>query len=400
MQKRVLLAEAANAIRSVAEPALRQNGYEVIAVATAEKALQVLQLSRPDLIVVGSGLTVKSGRPLYEKLQGDRATSSLPILVMAPPDETDLPLPEEVIIRLPLEPKRFLEAVRQFSSTTAAKAPSENPLSRAEVKEDFLDAALGLDRIEVTESEVMDRTLRKRLVSGPAAMQESGGRSLTDSNSGEPVDDSQRVESIIVDGGQSDINAGDSKLGKPTTETAGLPILTDSEQYGLDNPDVLRTELPGATHDYDWFIRELGRDDERGGAGAGRPSVESKAPAPSAQESTEPPPVFSDTGNQKAAVARFIDEFRREVEQFESGEPETISVSELAESEEKKPAGSSWEDSLEELAPGHARVFTKQLARELADRIAEKIVAKLDPQKLMQLVAAELADRAARSRRP
>ena len=41
MRKRVLLAEQSDAIRGVAETVLRQNGFEVIPITTAEKALEV-----------------------------------------------------------------------------------------------------------------------------------------------------------------------------------------------------------------------------------------------------------------------------------------------------------------------------------------------------------------------
>ena len=43
MHKRILIIEAADAVRGIAENVLRQNGYEVISVSDAEKALEVLQ---------------------------------------------------------------------------------------------------------------------------------------------------------------------------------------------------------------------------------------------------------------------------------------------------------------------------------------------------------------------
>ena len=61
MRKRVLIVEGADAVRGVAESVLRQNGYEVIAVSSGEKAKEVLQYARPDLIVLGAGSTRSSG---------------------------------------------------------------------------------------------------------------------------------------------------------------------------------------------------------------------------------------------------------------------------------------------------------------------------------------------------
>ncbi len=42
MPRRVLIAEQADTLRSVAETVLRQNGYDVISVTAAEKAREVL----------------------------------------------------------------------------------------------------------------------------------------------------------------------------------------------------------------------------------------------------------------------------------------------------------------------------------------------------------------------
>lgn len=105
MRKRVLVAHAADATRSIAETVLRQNGYDVIALASADKAKEVLQFARPDLIIVGADLMAPDEHPFYEKIQANPKTSSVPLLIFEPEQPMDLPFPPEVIVPQPFDPK-------------------------------------------------------------------------------------------------------------------------------------------------------------------------------------------------------------------------------------------------------------------------------------------------------
>ncbi|HWR82677.1 MAG TPA: response regulator, partial [Candidatus Deferrimicrobium sp.] len=100
MRKRVLLAEQSDATRSVAESLLRQNGFEVISVAAAENALEVLKFTRPDLIILGGDMTTPDRKPLYERIRNDSKTSAIALLLFDTA-ASDLPFPPEVIIPRP-----------------------------------------------------------------------------------------------------------------------------------------------------------------------------------------------------------------------------------------------------------------------------------------------------------
>ena len=81
MHRKILVVEQADTMRTVAETVLRQNGYEVIAVSAADKAREVLELSRPDLIIVGADIQTPDGAPFYERLQLDDNTRAIPMLL-------------------------------------------------------------------------------------------------------------------------------------------------------------------------------------------------------------------------------------------------------------------------------------------------------------------------------
>ena len=82
MRKKVLLAEESDTIRGVAESVLRQNGFEVISVPSGNKALEVLEFTRPDVIVIGSDVKGKGPAPLYQHITDNRPLSLIPLLLL------------------------------------------------------------------------------------------------------------------------------------------------------------------------------------------------------------------------------------------------------------------------------------------------------------------------------
>jgi hypothetical protein len=54
----------------------------------------------------------------------------------------------------------------------------------------------------------------------------------------------------------------------------------------------------------------------------------------------------------------------------------------------------NWEDTVEKLTPDKVALFTRQLAYDLAEKLAIRIAAKIDPDKLLNLIKAEVIARA------
>ncbi|MFZ5980130.1 MAG: hypothetical protein ACOYVF_05810 [Candidatus Zixiibacteriota bacterium] len=90
-----------------------------------------------------------------------------------------------------------------------------------------------------------------------------------------------------------------------------------------------------------------------------------------------------------SGVEKFIDEFKKEVEKIHSHEPETMVVDEELALNSPSP-DLVWEEKLEKVSPEQVNLFTRELTLALAERIAEKITAKIDPVKLTQLIKNEI----------
>ncbi|RKX23796.1 MAG: hypothetical protein DRP47_12315, partial [Candidatus Zixiibacteriota bacterium] len=120
MHKKVLLAERSDATRNVTETVLRQNGFEVISVRSGEKALKVLSVNSPDLMIIGEELQGHDGKQLYQCVQENKAISSVPMLLLTDSADTSLPFPQEIIITRPVDTRDILEKARIFSGQSVS----------------------------------------------------------------------------------------------------------------------------------------------------------------------------------------------------------------------------------------------------------------------------------------
>ena len=400
MHKRVLLAEESDTIRGVAESVLRQNGFEVISVMSGEKALEVMEFSRPDLIVVGGELEGKGHKPLYEYVQENPRVASIPMLVFADKDSAGLPLPQEIIISRPFDPGEFMDKVNAFAGQPAARqtAGASNPLSGADLHDEFLDAALGLDQIDVTDSEVMDKTQIASKQNKPRGAEKMVGFDHHYDNDSD-ASDSGRVESLLIRDENAEIGHRPAKNRPDRMASSGkLEILND--QYGLIDKEASSLEPEDRAHDYQWFIDEVRRENQ---SPSGQSPASRQTEQPDELSFSDPSsmvdPITPSTPPKKSAgksagdshgVDEFIDEFKKEIEKIRSDEPESVTIGDDSSSSKGRSKPLNWQDSVEKMTPEQVQLFTRRFISELADKVAQLIAAKIDSEKLMQLIKREI----------
>ena len=400
MRKRILLAEESDTIRGVAESVLRQNGYEVIAVTTGSKALEVLNFTRPDLLITGSDLVGPGGKQLYEIIQADPRIASLPQLIFCNTNEAGLPFPEEVLVPRPFDPKDFIEKVGAFAGQTeASRSTGAKKIQNATgIEDELLDAALGLGDINVTDSEVMEQSSTRISV----AKKEHSDHMIGYEHGEDEADsrsDSGKVESLMIHDDTTDIKQTQPKVRTQPNLSGSSKLDILSDQYGLIESKSGAKESEARAHDYDWFINEMQDDGKPKTAGPAKPRPAaiseghlSISDPSSLVDPITPGPQAGVAKPAKAtgpAVDKFIDEFKKEIEKIHSSETESITLnSESAEPDQARKL--DWEDTLEQLTPQRIEMFSQQFASELAERLAEKISAKIDSEKLLSLLKTEI----------
>ncbi len=402
MPKRVLIAENSAVIRGVAETLLRQNGYEVLSVGTYEKALEVLSFTRPDLLVIGGDLANNSGQKLYEHIQRDGKTASVPMLLFRNPEDMSLPFPDEVLVSRPFESRDFIEKVQIFCGQTnqAPTRETVNPLNVGSLDDEFLDAALGLDRIDVTHSEIMSKT------SGMKQQKQQPTNTETFLGMGHQEQDqmnrSSKVESLMIKADATSISSHNAAggTGKPTGGTSKIEIVDD--QYGMVDPQAFHPQQKQENHDYNWFINEMKNESNPQSAKAASSSGPSFGSASGPIKTTTVPvtpaiktsaPIAGGKGR-TVGVEKFIDEFKREIERFRSDESDPVPDPSQAPGQKQSGSSIVWEETVERLNADAVGLFTKQLANDLAEKLAQKIVSKIDPDKLLVLIKNELMEQA------
>lgn len=429
MHKRVLLAEASESIRTVAETLLRQNGFEVVSVSSGPKACEVSRQARPDLVIVGGELVDEAGQPVYATLQGAQGLQGVPVLVLNDPKDTSLPLPEEIIVPRPFDPRDFIEKVMVFSgrSDSPHQKPS-NPLEEADMDDEFLDAALGLDQvdvtdshIDVTDSEVMGGQTTQIPANSFKKKPSKEFVGMEDEPAGDEANGTgpNAIESIMIN---------EDKPSKPE-KTPEPPRDSEVERIGTAKIDL--ADLSGsdsdepADHDYNWFINSM--QEEVGQLDKGHSPDKPQSTAASTPDQKEqpaedlkaediqtsaaaqfvdpvtPPPGAQQKKDKSAGVEKFIDEFKKEIEKFEGDELERVSIDATDTPNGQQKAGDSshnWEDTIESITADDLQLFTRQFASELADKVSEKLADRLmqslDPDKLLVLLRNEIMARAAR----
>ncbi len=395
MRKKVLLAEQSGSTRSVIETILRQNGFEVVSVPDYEKAVDVLGLSKPDIMIFGSDLTGAGNKHLYTYINENEIYSSIPILLLASAEDTDLPYPDEVIVRRPFDTNELLEKIKIFAGQDTSKANSESnsptPMVTMDLDDEFLDAALGLDQIDVTDSEVMNKT-------GNIPKVKTSSSKITSVGEFDDLDDSSKVESIIIDEDQTDIRRPATKITKsaPMNASGKLDILQD--QYGMSEKAQKSLEPDDSAHDYNWFVNEMQSDSKPNSGSDLTANKESNDLGAVKMEETLQPLTAkhindSTSKNSKTpdeGVEKFIDDFKNEMNKIHSDtKTETITIN-----DDNNQSGTSSRTNHAQLneqkLTDSVELFTRQFTAALAEKLAKVIVDKIDSERLFKIIKNEV----------
>jgi len=452
MSKKVLIVEESLAVRGIAESLLRQNSYEVLSADSAAAAREILQSSKVDLLLVASDIKDFDDRPYCEAVGADAVTATIPLVILHDPDSGGIAYPPEVVINKPFTPQEFLDTVTVFSGVQ--KSPSVNtdqtPFAGGDLEEDLIDAALGLDKLEVDDAEVFgDDTGIFRIANKKPAKENMIGyeykaRSADDTDISTrkkkideinvPADKAPAAQAKPAQDDQEKKNDGKDFLGHDSTKLKSRPADTMSasskieivtDQYGMiSTPEIDEVLSSGkksdGDHDYNWFVNEMQKEtaevnkEIKSAADSGPLAIdqtsnmlEPKAPAPKSPPPTPAPapPAEQKQESHGEAVDKFISEFKKEMEKINDQPVSGVSVTNIEAQGLEGMDGRNlkWEEALEHISPADIRVLAKEIINAVASTVAQSIVARLDEEKIYSILSGcfrEALEKSMLSRKP
>lgn len=407
MRKQVLLVETDEQTRIAVESALRQDGFEVVSVDSASRAEGILSVSSFDAALIGAGIRDDNG-PYAVNWLGSDERSSTPFSVLCPQEVMIPELPEELVVRCPFAPEVIQRKVRELTGEQTAAVSAQDPAQAGGeeffggpgVKEDFLDQALGLDQLEVNESETMDAGDTTQV--GPRKVSESLVGYEAD------VTNISSTQHTITDAGQISMEApkksnSDSQEGAPPQKE--VELATDHGQdstpprTGQPAPNAPAPSQAQERHDYNWFISEM-QGQQGGGA---PPRGEGDSLSPVSQSPAD------QTADRQSPVRQNAEEFARMVKMDISAENKTGSKTSKTKkaSRPARPVQSDqpalparqaaeegvfdWHDAPTDGPEGSVgEVFSRHMAEAVAKEVAEKLFKQLNSDKFTRLVESEI----------
>ncbi|HKB56999.1 MAG TPA: response regulator [Lacunisphaera sp.] len=128
-QLRLLVVDDIEPVRSMIAELLRHRGYEVETAASAEEALQLMQMVRWDGLVLDVDLPDMSGVELYSRILKNSSSERLPVLFFTGRLNETLQLglgsaPWARLVPKPCSDQQFLAALEQCLQASGEAAPA------------------------------------------------------------------------------------------------------------------------------------------------------------------------------------------------------------------------------------------------------------------------------------
>jgi CheY-like chemotaxis protein len=233
LMKKVVVAEASPTIKSVADSLLRQNGYDVVCTSDGLQAWEVVSGEKPDIVLVGQGISGISGLDLCRQISNDNITGGIPVVFMSGAKDS---IAEEQIVAAgargklnkPFSPKDLLDVVERLTgqgNMAPAKASETVNIQQAKF-----------------------------------STQVSSSQHLNDKK------ESYNLEWLDLN--ESETSGIIPKVASFDTSSEETALVISDDQYGLSNPqlapepDYAPPVNPQKDEDYEWFLGEIKKEME------------------------------------------------------------------------------------------------------------------------------------------
>jgi len=336
--KKILVVENSPTIISVADSLLRQRGYDVTCLSDGQTAYQFARTEKPDLILTALGIVGLDGLELCKRISTDVITGGIPVVLLigdkdaAYMDKIDL-CGARARIKKPFSPKELLSIVEKFTSTGGDK-PAPKLVDQTAEGAPKLKAKVEPSEVGTGTNTVLAKT--------------------------DSVKKHETVFNLEWEDLKDDVgDMGGSPVKQAALDDSGL--ILEEDQYGLTrlSEETVPFTQKQKDEDYDWFIGEMKKDIDDTGSKKKSESASTSKPKPDVGYHNLGTPASKD----ESKYRQFLDQFKQDADIISQGKPRTDAAMDI-----------NW------------------LADRIAEKLAQKIVDKLDRQELKQIISSFLAN--------
>ena len=333
--KKILVVENSPTIISVADSLLRQRGYDVTCLSSGEKALAYARTEKPDLILTALGISDMDGIQICQSIISEPLTGGIPVVLLV--GDKDSVFEDQLdscgargLIKKPFSPKELIRIVEKFAGESQPKV---------------------VRRVDQTSG------TGPRLQ--PVSPQEIG--TATQNVIKETGSDQKHETVFNLDWHDLKDDPDFTPGPRPESETDDSGLVLDEDQYGLTKltDEVVPFQKASSDEDYDWFVGEMKKEIE--GPPPSQPENAAKPQSQPAKSQVTYKDLESPVSKDDSKYRKFLDQFKKEAEELS-----------------------------EQPASPEAKTDINWLADRIAEKLAQKIVAKLDRQELKQIIGSLL----------
>ncbi len=365
MAKKILIADQSDAIRSVAVNIMRQRGHEVLTASAGPEAWEIIKSGKIDLAILNSSLPTMNGYSIAKMIKEDSRLKSTKVLLLLSHSEIVnqhqlITAQPDGTMNKPFAPPDLMNRAAELlgekpvSEENAANHQLQSSVSEMDLDQDQIAEEIDFESVFADEEKSDGNDVHLTEILADEVKEEDSSSSDLEELTGE-----EKKSEVTQMGDQDKKNS-----------SADDPIRLADDQYGLEEPfEPPEVETP---HDYNWFIREMKNEIEN----------KPKATADTAQaraetEEKDSGPNPADRGQTTGHFT--VEEIGTSKVQIDGSKSDKNEPQELYSDASKPDHQVPSDDSKLALAE-------KLLIKELARRLAEKIVQQIPRENLNHLL--------------
>jgi CheY-like chemotaxis protein len=371
LPKKILIADQSETVRGIAESLFRKRGFEIVSACDGLEAIDLVRTAGVDLAFLNSSLPEMDGYTVSKQIKSDHKTAGVKTVLLLSTSEIVnqhqlLSSLADDTLNKPFSPQDLIDTTAQVLNVEIEGESNGAVSDRRDLGDDVHE----FEMEEGHDAEVDFSALFTDDQKDDKLSQQLDGIFLA--NAKGRTDDQNEVEDVLEEPAPKQHVAALTGVSKGRSPDE--PIVLSEDQYGLGRPTV-ETEIV-QPHDYSWFVREMkkeitGERHDQEAKGALPDAVELGGPKPAAVPGVPATRTTStgqfaaeEIGSSKIDISRIMPA---------TPLPAELPVTGLDDSQQTDPV--------------KLTLAEKLLIKEVADKLAEKMLEKYSGDDLRRMVS-------------